>query len=339
MAHQGISDRRPINFLYGALKYIAPQLEQELSQYDVDMYREFRGCSLETAAGFYYIEHLIRATTPDRDFEEAEDFLLGKEVKFLKEMTRKQNYVFESLVMLQAEFDSYVSRKLPPMQLEIFSLTNSEFRHQSIQPGEGGRWPFGYFLITEKRLFSLYTVGMTLVDCFDPITGARSYPLLTKQLLENITSTLYKQTKTRSVGTQTNLEKSKPSHVLLKPRKVHAKLHSDVPPDFPTPFTSTNPSSPQRISAMSKSAELSIDLCRESVSKLERFRSPSISIIPSDHSNENSFTQSMNLSFDTPRNPSNGAVISPPLTWKQYAETISERRRDKCIELSSCRLL
>jgi hypothetical protein len=185
------------------MRFIAPDLANELSA-SFDMYREFSNCSLEAAATFYYLEHLLRATTSDEEVVQAEPHLSKSTSRWLREVHRRPNYVYENLQMLYSSYTWEDLGTLPPLCLEVFIITPSGLKKETKWPEQGARWPLGFIVQAESRVFSLYTSGMTLVDCIDPVTAEKTHPLLTVQVVNSVRRSLYKEMKTNSLGIQTD---------------------------------------------------------------------------------------------------------------------------------------
>lgn len=357
MSKPTLTDRKPIKLLYKVLRFIAPNLEAEMSSYRFDMFREFSNCTIEAVANFCFIEHLLRVTTPVEEVELAERVLPFKAFKLVRNMDKKHNYVFENLQMLQAEFDSVDFVSLPPMYLEMINLTASGLSHETFMPEEGSRWPYCYLLQAQNKIFSLYTNGMTLVDCFDPFSGDRTYPLMTQQIIVSVRKTFYKQTKARSFGIQTDFVEDSTftspelSIISAKPRKVPLMLSA---------VESTNhksPKSPRLIiryeadeSAEEEKNGGFMDVRRIEVSDAISEYSITHHAPPGDaDSDESSLkaTEHYEKPVDNPK-PSEvkikprrtePMVVNAPLSWDEYAHTISNKRRDDCTELSNCNLL
>jgi hypothetical protein len=357
-----VSDRKAVGQLYKLMKLADPNLQSELPRADFDMFREFTLCSLEAAAGFCFIEHLLRTTTPYDEVQLAAETLPARLSQLVLQLSKQQISPYDRLKFLLSHLDwSDLGSWQAPMSVELYRLSSIGLDIEVFSPKEDQDYPICYILQMQMKICCLYTSSMTLVDCFNPYTGQRTEPYLTEQMMENIRRMLYRQNKTRTFAVQTDLheesslEKSWDSmHLQLKFAQHSFEFDSDYVMPSPPAELDHPPlegrGKRQEVVAKPTYKERSspFEVAQFVLSPLEESDRP-----PSPMNT--AFTEApakkpQVIAKPTPKaRPSLFEVVQSEMkedinmpelqTWEQYSRSLTVKRREGCTELSDCQVL
>lgn len=156
------------------------------------MYREIHA-STQIAANFAILEHILRVSTSKKEADEVLNTLSEPlRSKITELLRRKQSEGQQPLHELSLKISI---RDLERMQdgmivVSCYNYIDRQLKVTYSEPG-AGKFPECFMLKLGRALYLLYTPQMTTLDGYDPFTGNTIFPLLTEEMVQVFSNSLY----------------------------------------------------------------------------------------------------------------------------------------------------
>jgi hypothetical protein len=168
------------------------------------MYREVLSNKIKDAVNFTYLEHLFRVST-DLAKSQATINKLKEPVKqkLVNLINAREEILQEALHALDTVVSIDDLQELSPKIMAItYRWKNNAFAKEEKLYGAGDSVPISYTLVYGKNLYILYTFNMCCIDGYEPYSGQAVIPLLTQNMIKNISKELYMKANDIAVQTE-----------------------------------------------------------------------------------------------------------------------------------------
>ena len=181
---------------------------------DYDMARMFDMSlvSLDEVVNFAVLEHIMRGISTEEEVRRYWEMMSVEVMEKISEVVGREEKEITHLAVHRIEKVVTVEdlRRISPLQTHftLYSVEEGKLKVSVREPEDLGRWPRVACLMGNNMISLLYLPDATYLDGVDPVSGDIHEPILTQELLDSLTESLFFHQDLQSLGTQTKPPKS-----------------------------------------------------------------------------------------------------------------------------------